>query len=154
MLVETDEAGNLVEARLDSSGNLFAKMAALPNQFILLAGRDKYNNLNFSSLDSNSNYACPLTIVSLNWYSDEMPVVHEKVLNPLLYSNAPSDDTLQFVRSDQSFNIYNGCTGINAVQEPASAGHHFKLYPNPVQTQLNIYLTSPPNEVTTNVFDL
>ncbi|MBK6483049.1 MAG: T9SS type A sorting domain-containing protein [Chitinophagaceae bacterium] len=154
LLVETDENGNLLEARLDSNGIVIAKMAAMPNRFILLAGRDKLNQLRFSSLDSNSNYACPLTPVSLNWYDDEMPIVIEKELILKLYDNESLEDTLKFVRLDQSFDIYNGCEGVNAVLEMESVAGQLKLYPNPVQTQLTITATSILNDVIVRVYDL
>lgn len=141
-------------ARLDSNRIVIAKMAAMPNRFILLAGRDKLNQLRFSSLDSNSNYACPLTPVSLNWYDDEMPIVIEKELILKLYDNESLEDTLKFVRLDQSFDIYNGCEGVNAVLEMESVAGQLKLYPNPVQTQLTITATSILNDVIVRVYDL
>lgn len=154
LLVETDEAGNLLEARLDSNGIVIAKMAAMPNQFILLAGRDKLNQLSFSSIDSNSNYACPLTPVSLNWNDDEMPMVIEKELIPKGYNSEPLQDTLKFTRLDQSFDIYYGCEGVNAITEMESVTGPLKLFPNPVQTQLTITTTSVFDDVIVHVYDL
>lgn len=154
LLIETDPQGNLVDSRIDSFGNSFNRIAGMPDSFILLVGRDQYDHLCFSSIDSISSYACELADVGINWYDDSMPVVVDQFMNSAVVPIEPID-TFSFLRFDQFDDIYDGCLGIAINVEEVIPANDFSIFPNPASETINLNGTLPGlQSVTIRIIDL